>query len=660
MPDELKPEKYLEPVKQWMREHEKWLFIFDNADNLKNKRKWIPEELPGMRHVLFTSREEDWDEVADVLPVELFSLEEAREYFVKATGRNDDGSLDDLIDELGYLPLAMAQAAAFIRKGWKNHSKKGYKDYLKLFTERTEEMLRRYPTAEAAAEKRAVYVTWNISMERIKNTKENAWHLLNIMAFFAPDGIQQEWFVQGQEALPDSLQKEIGDELKWMDIRDALTGHSLVEESEGGALGMHRLVGEVIRDKLRATEEFEIYAGYAVGVGEKLYFDKFSTRESRNAFEAVYPHIESVVENCALQNQDARVAVLCSFLGRGVREVWGSYDLALEWHEKALSIREKALGKEHTDTGATYNSIAFVYCSKGEYDLALEWYEKALVIAEKVSGKEHPNTAVTYNNIANVYDDKGEYDLALEWHEKALAIREKVLGKEHPETAATYNNIAIIYRNKGEYDRALEWHEKALAIREKVLGKEHLSTATTSNNIACVYDSKGEYDRALEWYEKALAIREKILGKEHPDTATTYNNIAGVYDSKGEYDRALEWYEKALAIREKILGKEHQDTATTYGNIASVYALKGKHDLALEWYEKALAIREKVLGKEHPATATTYNNIALVYENKGEYDRALALFEKALAIWKEKPGEKHLNTILVRDNIAECKHKMQR
>ena len=566
MQDELEPEKYLEPVKQWMREHEKWLFVFDNADDLTNKRKWIPEELPGMRHVLFTSREGNWEEVAAALPVELFSLEEAQNYFTKATGRGNNEGLDDLIEALGYLPLAMAQAAAFIRVEWKNHPERGYTEYLEQFKKRTEEMLRKYPVADE--DKRVVYATWDISMERIKNTKESAWQLLNIMAFFAPDGIQQKWFVQGKEALPEPLQKEIGDELRWLEIRDALTEHSLVEESEGGALGMHRLVGEVVRDKLKATKEFEAYAGYAVGVGDELCFFDFSTRERRNTFEELYPHIESVVDTCALQDQDARVVRLCTFLGRGAHEIWGNYDLALEWHEKASAI------------------------------------------AEKVLRKEHPDTAVTYNNIASVYNNKGKYDLALKWHEKALVIREKVLGKEHSDTAATYNNIAIIYRNKGEHNLALEWNEKALVIREKVLGKEHPLTAATYNNIANVYDSKSEHDRALEWYQKALAIREKVLGKEHPDTAATYNNIANVYKDKGEHDRALEWHEKALVIAEDVLGKEHPHTAVTYNNIGNAYKNKGEYDRALEGYEKALPVFEKKLGEEHPNTILVRNNIA--------------------------------------------------
>ena len=78
----------------------------------------------------------------------------------------------------------------------------------------------------------------------------------------------------------------------------------------------------------------------------------------------------------------------------------GNYTKALEYYQKALTIREKVWGKEHLDTAKTYIGIAVVYHGQGDYAKALEYYQKAVVILEKALGKEHPNTALIYNNIA--------------------------------------------------------------------------------------------------------------------------------------------------------------------------------------------------------------------------------------------------------------------
>jgi tetratricopeptide (TPR) repeat protein len=377
--------------------------------------------------------------------------------------------------------------------------------------------------------------------------------------------------VRAKDALPEPLRTEIGDELERRKVIAELTRYSLVGFDEE-KMRVHRLVMEVIKDALRKKGTYEEYEGYALEFGNKFYTIEFPTREKREEFERLYPHIEAIVRNCGQDERDVRVAWLCHFLGFGTDEILGAYDRALKWHEKAQVIEEKILGKEHPGTAAVYDNIASIYNRKGEYDTALEWLEKARVITEKVLGKEHSETAATYNNIACVYDNKGEYDTALEWYEKSLKISEKVFGKEHSETAGTYNNIAIAYKNKGEYDTALEWHEKARIIRENVLEKEHPDMAGTYNNIANVYISKGKYNTALKWCEKARVIREKVLGKEHPDTAGTYNSIAVAYNSKGEYDTALKWYEKSREIKENVFGKEHPFTVLTRKNIAECKA----------------------------------------------------------------------------------------
>ncbi|KAI5844036.1 hypothetical protein DFP73DRAFT_75435 [Morchella snyderi] len=330
----------------------------------------------------------------------------------------------------------------------------------------------------------------------------------------------------------------------------------------------------------------------------------------------------------------------------------GRYDEALEWYERALAGMKKALGEEHPSTLSTVNNIALVYSGQGRYDEALEWYERALAGKKKALGEEHPSTLGTVNSIANVYSGQGRYDEALEWYERALAGMKKALGEEHPSTLGTVNNIAAVYSGQGRYDEALEWYERALAGKKKALGEEHPSTLSTVNNIAAVYSNQGRYDEALEWYERALAGSKKALGEEHPSTLGTVNNIALVYSDQGRYDEALEWYERALAGKKKALGEEHPSTLETVNSIANVYSGQGRYDEALEWYERALAGNKKALGEEHPSTLGTVNNIAAVYSGQGRYDEALEWYERALAGKKKALGEEHPSTVSTVNNIA--------
>jgi tetratricopeptide (TPR) repeat protein len=626
----------VQAVKNWMLQHDKWLFVYDNAEELATLDKYLPGDNPGQRHILITSRNNVWHSIATTVDTEVFSPEDAKAFLDDYTKLTDTTKQEELIEALGRLPLALEQAAAYIY----NVRETTYASYLEQYKRTHLEILKRYPNTE----NKTVYTTWNISFDKIMS--ESAKQLLNLCAFFASENLPYRWFAETAEFLPEPLQTDVKDELQFGDIRTELIRYSLVR-IERDKISMHCLMQEVIRDSLRSEQQDWILP--CLRILNKLMFSDFSMAESRAYFLEFVPHIVSVTR-LSTEKETEETGNLYAFLGYGFYE-WAEYLQALEWYQKALVIREKVLGKEHPDTATICNNIAGVYNKQGKYAQALEWYLKALNINEKVLGKAHPSTASTYNNIAAVYDDQGKYDMALEWYLKALNIFEKVLGKIHPSTATIYNNIAIVYHNQGKYAEALELYFKALAIREKVLGKDHPDTASTYSNIALVFDNQGKYDEALEWNLKALAIYEKVLGKEHPYTATIYNNIAVIYSNQVKYAEALEWYLKALTIKEKILGKDHPDTANTYNNIAVVYDNQGKYAEALEWYQKALDIFSNILGVEHPSYIAIYNNIAGVYESKGDYSKSEEWYLKTLNMSKKTLGESHPYTITILNNI---------
>jgi len=632
-------DKYIiDTVLYWFDNHDKWLFIYDNADEIRNIRRFLPKNWKG--NILITSRNTKMH-MGKSVSLDVLSEEEAIQFFLYRTGISDEAGSSSLAKRLGYLPLALEQAAAYIYEN--NITFHEYNELLEKYGMEIfdEGCMENYD--------KTINVTWNISINKIQS--ESAMQFLYICSYMAPDGIDVELFKSNLSYLPMPLKEDITHGLRWNRILTLLSNYSLIN-GDKQSFFIHRLLQEVIRNKLKDEAQ---YISYCLDLIANTFEYDYSNIDSQNYFIRLHPHALSVANyaNMSLSsnsNQE-KIAYIYMVSGKGYH-YFASYEQAINSYQKALLIREKVLGREHPDTATTYNNIAGVYKSQGEYGKALEWFQKALQICEKVLGREHPDTATTYNNIALVYNSQGEYGKALEWYRKALLISEKVLGMEHPDTATTYNNIAVVYYNQGEYGKALEWFQKAFHIREKVLGMEHPDTAASYNNIAGVYKNHGEYGKALEWYQKDLLISEKVLGIEHPDTAATYNNIAGVYYNQGEYGKALEWYQKVLLISEEVLGMEHPDTATTYNNIALVYNSQGEYGKALEWYRKALLIREKVLGIEHPDTATTYNNIAGGYYSQGEYEKALEWYQKALLISEEVLGMEHPDTATTYNNIA--------
>ena len=605
-------EYVLQYVKSWLEENSRYLFIYDNAEGLSsNLQEFLPVgQTSG--HILINTREKWADLPGDSLDVELFSEPEAVAFLQKCIESISDDDAKNLSNMLGYLPLALGHAAAYMAQTRSTCTR-----YMQLLEREGLKLLSKQ--VATIDPQKTVAVTWLVSMEQIQS--ESARQLFNLCAYFEADNIPLSMFIEGRSELPKLLGDKLvpGDELAHDDILLELERFSLLSfrrDSGGNAfMSIHRLIQAVVREKLAGDTQ---WLSYCLDMAHNVFDYKYGDKQSMDAFAQNVPHILQIAGHA----------------------------------EKAFCDDNETQEK----IAWLYHTAGFGFIKSAQYPEALEWFKKASTIYEKVLGKEHPDTATTYNNIGGVYDRQGDYPRALEWYEKALAVSEKVLGKEHPDTLKTCDNIAGIYDSQGYYPKALEWYEEALAICEIVLGKEHPITATTYNNIAGVYDSQGDYPKALELYEKALAICEIVLGKEHPNTATTYNNIAEVHSHQGNYLVALEWYKKDLTLSEKFLGKKHTDTASIYNNIALVYSRQGDYPKALEWHEKALDIREKVLGKEHPSTAISYNNVAQVYSRQGDYSKALKWYQKSYVVLLYKLGDEHPDTKAVEANMEIAYH----
>ena len=323
----------------------------------------------------------------------------------------------------------------------------------------------------------------------------------------------------------------------------------------------------------------------------------------------------------------------------------GKYDEALPLLQRALKIREKALGPDDPDTAFSLLTLSALYQAQGNYAQAVPLLQRALKIQEKAFGPDDPKVARTISWLAFVYQSQGNFAQAQPLAQQALAIREKALGPEHPDTASSLNVLAVLYEAQGNYTASLPLKQRALKIQEKVLGPEHPDTATSLDNLAQLYRAQGNYTEALPLFQRALKIREKVLGPEHPDTATTLNNLAVLYYNLENYDEALPLYQRALQIDEKVLGPEHPGTADSLNNLALVYEQQENYAEAIPLLQRALKIREKALGPEHPDTAVSLHNMANLYCKQGNFTDALPLYQRAIKIDEKTFGPEHSNAL---------------
>jgi len=342
----------------------------------------------------------------------------------------------------------------------------------------------------------------------------------------------------------------------------------------------------------------------------------------------------------ALGATHVEVARCLGLLGE-LHRLKGGYAHAEQLLLRSLSILETSLGKAHPDVATTLNSLGQLHTVQGQYERAESLHERALSIRESSLGHAHPDVATSLNNLALVHMQQGRYDSAEPLYERALSIREAALGKTHPDVAVTLAYLGLLCTYQGQYSRAVRLQERALSIREAALDKGHPDVAMSLGSLGLVYTHLGQYARSEVLYERALSIREAALGKMHLHVAISLIHMANLYLEQGDTARAKPLFERALVIQEAALGKSHPDVAITLNNLGMLHRTQGQYGHAMALYERALSIREAGLGKSHPDIAQSLHNIGYLHTLQGQHDRAMALLERALSIREAVFGQTH-------------------
>jgi tetratricopeptide (TPR) repeat protein len=569
-------------VLAWLGRHPGWLLIFDNALSAAACKAWLPAA--GMGHVILTSRDPNWREVARPLRLPTLPRAEAVAFLQKRSGVEEPVAAGELCDAVGDLPLAIEIAAAYIEANAISIA-----DYLERYRGAPRELL-----------DDAVSATWEMSSEQLRTESPAALDLLNLIAFLAPDDIDPHLLAA---RFPDALQLDRA--------RAGLLRYSLIEV-RGGAISVHRLVQAATRARLACEGLEQHWAETELELVSMAFPFKLDKVETWGASARLLPHA------LAAAGHGERLGVALEPTGRLLNAV-GLYlrnrarlTEAGRTLKRALAIDEKVYGPDHPEVAADVGNIGSILSDQGDLAGALEYARRALAIDERVYGPDHPTVAIRANNMGQILHDQGDLAGALEHTRRALAIDEKVYGPDHPTVAIRANNIGQVLQDQGDLAGALEYTRRALAIGEKAYGPDHPTVAIRVSNIGTILQAQGDLAGALEYTQRALAIDEKVYGSDHSNVARDASNIGAILHDQGDLVGALEYTRRALAIDEKVYGPDHPDVATDASNISHILKDQGDFAGALEQTRRAIRIREAVYGSDDPRTKSAARNLALI------------------------------------------------
>ncbi|KAL2809361.1 hypothetical protein BJX63DRAFT_423883 [Aspergillus granulosus] len=456
---DVKPAEVKERIKSYFCQYNgKWLLIFDNADDM---------DIQG--HTIFTTRNRKLAvklASSDVIHVGELDTKTGIEFLEKSLIQqsllDNSHAVITLLEQLVFLPLAVAQAAAYINENGIEVS-----DYLLLLQEQETDVVEllsedfgdsgRYKDVQ-----NPVAITWLISFYQVQKLNQLAVDYLSLMACVDPRNI------------PQSLLPQPASRKKMIDALGLLSAYSFITiQPRNGCIALHRLVHLATRNWMRNEKQYSIYITKAA-----------------NRLNEIFPHKDHTN-----------------------RKLWREY------LPHALFLLREIEFKEQQEQYIDYiQNVGTCLDSDGRYNEAGELLVQVMETRKRVLGSEHPNTLISMNNLALTYYNQGQWEEAEELLVQVMETQKRVLGLEHQNTLTSMNNLAPTYRKQGKWDEAKELH---LQTQKQMLGPEHPNTLTSMVNLAFSWGQLGNTQAALAPRDKYVELRNRVLGLDHPDATSS-------------------------------------------------------------------------------------------------------------------------------------------
>ena len=660
---------------------------------------WPPDTVSGRTVITTRRRDSALLDGRHLVDVSVFTPAEAEAYL---NGRLGDGSrrLDEsrqLAEDLGFLPLALAQAAAYIRD--QDLTCASYRQRL-----RRRSLNRLHPAALPDGQQRAVADIWGLSIELAdKQAAGLASVVLDMAAILDPNGIPASLFATDAalDYYRDRLDRDVDDDDAWDALRTlyrlGLADTARDTEVDSGLVRVHalvqRVVGETISDDRRprvahaaADALLELWpdvrrnartarlgrqlgantAALTVSAGDYLWqnrtgepnahaimFRAGSSQGLMGLLTAAYDYFEQLLTDCMTVLGPDHPSTLAA---RNDRAYWqgrtGDAVGASAAYEQLLADRIRLLGPDHPETLATRDEVAWWRGVAGDVAGASKAYEQLLADRIRILGPDHPDTLTTRENVAWWLGEAGDALSVREAYEQLLADRARLLGPDHPDTLTTRNRLASWRGNFGDIAGASEAYELLLADRMRIFGPDHPETLAARNDVAWWRGRTGDGTGATKAYEQLVADRTRILGAEDPGTLATRNRLAWWRGRTGDFAGATEAYEQLLADRTRLLGPDHLDTMATRDDLAWWRGEAGDAVGAMKGFEQLLADRIRILGPDHPDTLTTRGDLAWWRSEAGDVAGAMKAYEQLLADRIRILGPDHPETLATRNRLA--------
>ncbi|MGW0713023.1 AAA family ATPase [Streptomyces sp. NPDC002643] len=510
---------------QWLASNDDWLVVLDNVSDPSAIQPLLARA-PSGRFLVTTRRgPTSWRGIARTLELDVLAPDEAVELFTGVYDGPPDG-VEELCDELGRLPLAVDQAAAYCREAGVTP-----RAYLELLARRPADM--HAATAEGGDAHRTVARVWQVTLDRLADTPA-AQGILRTIAWWAPDGIPRAYL----DGLTDPV--ELNEGLR------RLVAYSMIR-LRGDTLSVHRLVQAVTR-----TAEPELAEGLRNFVARRLHEVRPVDTLWGEAAQVWATHAEAMASCTSPDSDTEEMATLFILAATYLAKVDVARGKAL--YGRGVAVLERLAGDDPDSAVVMSLELPLFHLASGDYDQAVPLLERNLAEATAQFGAGDPRTLRERDLVAVSLWNTDPVRAA------ALA-RENV---EHATLVLSPNDPMLVgFRLKLTMltweDPDLSAIDAQLAEVTGVLDEHDAHFAALRRMRLDALIKAGETRVALELAERLIVLHRDFVGDLNLLTVDLRMKHIRLLTRVGEWHRATELLDALMAECVAAAGGDRQD-----------------------------------------------------------------------------------------------------
>ncbi|HET9116813.1 MAG TPA: BTAD domain-containing putative transcriptional regulator, partial [Pseudonocardiaceae bacterium] len=417
-----------------------WLLIIDNIAEPEALRGILPAA--GNGDVLVTSRAGTWPDRQMVLPVQPLAASHAIRLVTGLSGDADTDSAAVLSQELGGLPLALAQAACYVA-----HSALDLAGYLRLYRSRRAELHQQGHAPDYPA---TVATTWQLAFDQLSTPAQA---LLNVLAWYAPDTIPLDRLLTcdiSRLKLPDFADCPLRPLLT-----DALDRHRAITElisygllsrvGSGGSVTVHRLVQAVTADRLTAEGNHSGWIDTAAALldaacppwaGSQV---TITSSPDMRTMQTLHTHVRTLIEHL---HPDQPISLNLRHTLIEWAGLTGDSDRARSLGAALVADSERILGPDDPATAIARSSLARWTGKAGDVVRARELAATVVENMMQVLGPDDRHTLLARINLARWSGESGNPEQARDLAAAVVEDAQRVLGDDDRSTLVARATLA--------------------------------------------------------------------------------------------------------------------------------------------------------------------------------------------------------------------------